>query len=475
MARIYNSFSEFDVEHKFSEKAGFTLKPLQVEDIEQFAKWPVALNTYEVGGGKTVISTAVSLMSGADFTLVIVPPILIRPWVRWLLKVSSRVIHYQGTKEDRATWIHLFKDARWVVMSHAIFRRDYSKIWEHVVRHGSYELIVDEAHSLKSVESKLFKYVNAMAKGHRLQLLTGTPTSKPLDAYAYIALKTPKAYRSFQHFKMAHVTKVNFFKQPEEYGDLDKVAELLAINNITRTKKEVHGYDNKPLFPDTSYRLAKDHYKLYERLVTERLLELDNGEKIDASTAQKLYFRVQQMVVNYDYFSADPTNRSAAYDLIDSVVDQTNCLVSGNSKLIIWTYYKMTTASVLAYFKKAGIKAVGAYSGANGQDSFDKFVDDDSTRILVAQPQSAGAGLNPQEVCSEALVLETSTVSLYNTQLCGRIDRVGQKRKPTIRFAVAEGTIQVALFDAFLKNDDLVSQVELSRKSFRDILLGSAL
>lgn len=475
MSKSYTSFSEFDADYGFTAKAGFILKPVQIQDIESFVTMPVALNTYEVGGGKTVVSTAVSLMAGSDFTLVIVPPILIRPWVRWLLKVSGRVVHFQGTKEERETWIPLFAQARWVVMSHAIFRRDYSSIWQEVTKHAQYELIIDEAHALKSVESKLFKYVELMAKGHRLQMLTGTPTSKPLDAYAYIALKTPNEYRSLAHFKMRHIAEYDFYKQPKEYADLDVVANLLAINNITRTKKEIHGYDNAPLFPDTSYKLAKDHYKLYERLVTERLLELDNGDKIDASTAQRLYHAVQQVVVNFDYFSGDESNRSAAYDLLDMTLDQTECLHLSKSKLIVWTYYKRTTASVLAYLLKKGIKAVAAYGGANSQDSFDAFMEQDAVRVLVAQPQSAGAGLNPQEVCSEMLLLETSTVSLYNTQLCGRVDRVGQKRKPVIRFGVAEGTIQVALFDAFLKNDDLVSQVELSRKSFRDVLLGASI
>jgi hypothetical protein len=360
-------------------------------------------------------------------------------------------------------------------MSHAIFRRDFTKFVSEVRKRNSFEIIVDEAHALKNVESNLHKLVASLARGQRLQMLTGTPTSKPLDAYAYIALKTPEAYRSLGHFKMAHVAEVDFFKAPVAYQGLDAVAERLAVQTITRDKREIHGYDNTPLYPDTRYTLSKEHLKLYGKLVDERLLELPNGEMLDATTAQRLYHALQQVVINFDYFSGDPKNKSAGYDLLDMTIEQTDCLDRSKSKLIVWTYYKRTTESVLSYLKHLKINAVAAYGGANSQDSFDRFMLNEAVRVLVAQPQSAGAGLNPQEVCSEMLLLETSTVSLHNRQLCGRVDRVGQKRKPTIRFGVAEGTIQVALLEAFLNNDDLVSQVEKSRVSFRDILLGGSI
>jgi SNF2 family DNA or RNA helicase len=57
------------------------------------------------------------------------------------------------------------------------------------------------------------------------------------------------------------------------------------------------------------------------------------------------------------------------------------------------------------------------------------------------------------------------------TQAMGRIDRIGQKHKPTIRIAVAENTIQTKLAKSLLQKDSLVSAIE-GKKSLRDILLG---
>jgi len=465
----YKSYTEFDAATGFSAKAGFQLTEIQQKDAETMVQWGRTLCTYEVGGGKTVLSTVVSLMLGSNVTVVTVPPILIRPWVRWLQKVSERVVQYQG-KPTYRQGLDL-SEARWVVCSHAIFRDDFGRL-DTALRNRHPELIVDEAHGIKNPQSVLFKKVQNLSAGNSLQMLTGTPTSKPADAYSYIKLKSPQLYRSVGHFERLHVEERDFFGSVTKWRNLDVLAENFAIHRISRTKEEIHGYKNDPIYPDCTYQLSSQHKKLYERLVDEQLLLLDDGTKIDATTAQRLYHNLQQIIINYDYFSGDATNKSAGYELLDSVIDQTACEKEGRSKLIVWTLYKLTSRSVLAYLKDKGIQAVAAYSEADSQKSIDLFMDDPATRVLVGQPQSCGAGLNPQGVCWESLFLETSTTPLLSKQSLGRLDRVGQLKTPTQRFAVAEGTVQVELLQRLFANDDLVSKVERTKKNLRDMLLG---
>lgn len=305
-----------------------------------------------------------------------------------------------------------------------------------------------------------------------LQLLTGTPTNKVIDAYSYIKLLTPSIYRSLAHFENVHVEERNFFKQPIKFCELEMVKQNLALQAISRTKLELHGYSLKPLFPDTSYELSPQHMRLYEKLVDEQLLIFDDGSKIDATSVQKLRHALQQVVVNLDHFSNDENNRSAAYDLIDLTIEQVDCANINKSKLIIWTKYKRTSRSVLAYCNRLGIKSVAAYSEADSEKSVQEFMNDEATRILIAQPQSAGAGLNPQHVCSEALFIELDTVPMYIRQAVGRIDRVSQKTVPTIRFAVAKGTVQESLLSDLLRNDDTVSYIEPTKVGIRQALLG---
>jgi SNF2 family DNA or RNA helicase len=466
---VYDYLS-FDKAYGFAEKAGFQLSPLQIQDTNTFAEWNVCLNRYEVGGGKTVVSSAVALMRDAEVILVLVPPILIRPWVRWLRKVSDNVLQYQESKDARAQLD--LDSARWIVCSHTIFRKDFRRIERSLARRKTREIIVDEAQYMKNVQTKLFERVEQIASGQFLQMLTGTPTSTPMDSYAYIKLMKPEAYRNMTHFEMLHVGKKDFFKKVTGWKNLDLIKTHFDHRSIRRTKQELHGYKNDPLFPDCSYVLAPEHQALYEKLVEEQLLLLPDGTKIDASTAIRLYHNMQQIIVNYDVFSGIEGARSAAHDLLDMTMDMTECNKPGRSKLMVWTMYKMTSRNMLAYLRREKVNAVAAYGEVNSQDSFDRFMDDDSVRVLVAQYQSAGAGLNPQSVCWESVFLETSTSTMHNTQAMGRIDRMGQQNVPSQRYFRAENTIQASLLLRLANNEKLVAEIEGTKAQLRDILLG---
>ena len=464
----YGSFSKMNKVEKFTDKLPWTLSPLQIDDMV-FTSWePRTGNFSEVGAGKTVVSTGASLMAGSETTLVLVPPILVTQWCKWLRKFTGSVVDYRGTPGQRKAL--KLKGQRWVVMTHGVFRKDFNRIEEDFII-TELEIIVDEAQALKNVSSVLYKYVARLSKDRRLQLLTGTPTSQPTDAYAYIKLKTPSIYRTLGHFESLHIAEKDYFGGVTEWRNLDQVRRNLALSTVKRTKEELFGYDLKPIFPDGEYELSPQHMKLYNQLVEEQLLLLPDDQKIDATTSTRLYHAMQQIVVNWDYFSGDDNNRSTAFDIIDQVVEETNCMEVGSSKLIIWTWYTRTTQKVLNYLNGGRLVAVGAYSGANSNKSFEAFQDDPSIRVLVASPASAGAGLNPQAVCSEMLWLETPTTPLLVTQGNGRVDRQGQTKTPRIVFATAKGTIQEYLKNKLISNDDLVSKIE-DKKFLRLTLLG---
>lgn len=457
----YIRYADFDADYKFAEKAGFALTPVQVECVEKFVGWPVSLNSSDVGSGKTVISTVVALMRGRSIKIVVVPPVIITQWVKWLHKVSDKVICYRGTPSERKALRN--EKFQWLVMSHTILRMDFD--WVSTLR--DVELVVDEAHFLKSSASRLFKETQAMSQHAYVQLLTGTPVSKPMDAYAYIKLATPDVYRSLGQFETIHVIERNFFQQPIAYGELDLLKSNFALRSIGKTKEETHGYDLQPLYPETSYELSAEHTKLYRRLLDEQLLLFDDNTKIDATSVSKLFHAAQQIVVNFDHFSNDPSKRSTAYNLVDMVIEDTRCSEVSRSKLIIWVKYRMTAARMLSYCNSLGVKTVASYGGADSEKSIEAFMSDPETRILIGQPQSCGVGLNAQLVCSEALFLEYDSTPLLSRQSVGRIVRIGQTVKPTIRFAVALGTVQERMLQMLLSNDDLVVKIEPTKAGLR--------
>lgn len=444
----------------------FELAKIQTEDILTAAQQSSVGWYMDVGTGKTVCSTLTAILWDNKRNYILVPPIIIDQWEDWLRSIGETDI---GVFRGPQRTVDLLQH-KWVIMSHAIFRDSFTAVLESVPR--SYSIIVDEAQYLKNPASKLFKYVKTMANGRHLQLLTGTPTSKPEDSYAYIHLLT-KVYRSFGHWKNTHVEDVDFFGNIKTYKNLDLVTSNMKLLSFKRTKKDIFGHNLDPIYQVIPYSLDKAHQKLYEKLAEEQLLLLLDGGKIDASSPTRLYHALQQIVLQWSKFCGEP-KRSAGYDVLDEVIEEVDPMDKSKSKLVVWTYYQHTSGEVVQYLRdKFGERAIAAaYGKVNSQKGIDAIMLDPECRILVAQPSSCGVGLNLQHVCSEMLFLELSTTPMQAKQAIGRVDRAGQKIRPTIRIAQAKRTIQVKLLQQLLANDDLVAKVEDLVSTLRGAIFG---
>lgn len=448
----------------------FEPMPLQREDAITAANVGRLGLFYEVGSGKTVVSTMAALLWSDSHTVVTCPPILMPQWESWLHSIGQKDVSiYAGPKRTLQMLAH-----RWVLMSHAIFRDSAADVLSYY-KSRKMNLIVDEAQICKNPQSVFYRSMGKLILPDRkVLLLTATPTTKPQDTYAYMKVKTPTLYRSFGHWKNLHVEQEDIFGAITKYKNVELLAENFALQSVTRDKKELFGDNLDPIYQPMVYDLAPKHLKLYNRLAEEQLLLLENGDKIDATSAQRLRHALQQIVLGYPRFSGNPADKAAGLDLLDEVVEEVDPTDSSKSKLCIWTYYKTSSALVTQHLRdKFGDRAVvAAYGDTNSAKAVKAIMEDPECRILVAQPSSVGVGLNLQHVCSEMLFLEQATAPSATKQACGRVDRPGQKVRPTIRFAQAKGTIQISMFQDLIRNADLVYKVEGTRQSLRQEIFG---
>lgn len=456
-------------------KLPFEPVPLQLFDSLAAANEGRYAFFYEVGGGKTLVSTIVSLLWNQPHNIVICPPILLMQWQEWLKSAGETSVEvYANYVTDPKFRRNAGQfTAKWVIMSHAIFRDDFAMV-EAFYRKRKICLIVDEAQALKNPKSKLYRNVNALIVPDKpLILCTATPTSKPEDSFAFMRLKSPGVYRSMAHWENMHVGSRDFWKRIETYKNLELLAQNFALASAKRTKLDLFGNTMKPIYQPMYYPLTPKHQALYKRLAEEKLLELPDGNKVDGTQSHRLRHMLQQIVVHMAKFSGVETDKSAALELLDEVIEQVDPM-NGRSKLAVWTYYQSSSELVTKYLKeKLGDEAVvAAYGKSDSQHAVREIMNNPKCRVLVAQPQSAGAGLNLQHVCSEMLFLEMDTTPMRVRQAIGRVDRMGQTVVPTIRFALAKGTVQLALYKQLLKNDDLVTQVEGTKTTLRQEIFG---
>jgi len=459
-------------------------RQFQIEAVNRLA--PLSRSGWwaEVGTGKTLMATASVLYKKLQQPgipcIVLMPPILLRQWRRWLESITNRytgrplsVLEYRGTPKQRQA---LDLGAEFILMSIQVFKNDYDHLLAKLAREPLV-MIVDEATSVKNVGSQNYRRVRDFTTGHDLLLLTGTPLSHPGDAYAYVKLISPGVYRNQRHFEALHVENRDFFGNVTEWANLELLRENLLLNSVRILKEEALPYLKHPVYIPIRYELEPEHQALYRKLADEQLLILEDGGKIDATTTAKLYNCLQQIICNPGHFSGDPNMRSAAHELLDQTLDELSAddPVNGE-KLLVFANYNMTNRGLVEYLKPYNVVAAYGEVPVKRQiENIERFKTDPECRVAVLHPISAGQGTDGlQTVCSNSIFMEMPIVPKNFTQAVGRTYRDGQKAPAMVRMPIAEGTIQVRLHSQLLDTDELVNKVQGGFKDLREAIYGVA-
>lgn len=454
----------------------FDLRQYQVDEVNVLAPEPRVGFYWEPGAGKTAGSTVWALYwylrGEAKQWAVLVPPILLYQWQRWLTSIidlqTGKPLDctvYYGAPKVREK---LRTDSLFTVTTYSMFKGDYDRLEEDWAdaRIGG---LCDEATAIKNIETDNHKAVRTMFESRPLALLTGTPINKPSDAYAYIRLVAPHVYRNQRQFNKLHVTKLDAYERPVEFANLDLLAQNMQINTSRILIREVADFLPPVIFTPIHYELDAAHLKLYRRIADERLVEFEGRESVDAISASAVRSALQQVIVNWGEFDEDPSRRPAVLDLIEETLEEI-----GDEKLVVVANFQRTNRYLLKELAK--YKAVAIYgetSPAGRQAALRTFIEDPSCRVIQLQPSSAGYGVDGlQLVCHNMLVVEAPTTPTPFEQVVKRLDRDGQKFPVNVRVAIARSTVQVGMFRDLLDNDELAGKVQRSFKSLKELVNG---
>lgn len=452
----------------------FPLYPFQIEAVNVLAPLPRTGLYLEPGLGKTVVATMCALykqLQGVEIILALMPPLLVTQWGRWLSRITHkdgtplRVTLYQGTPAQRRL---ASLDADFVLMGTQVFKRDFCSrkkdihdVWHYRVNSPANDkkvhVLLDEAHSIKSVESYIYHAYCDLVEGGSHQLLTGTPLNVPTDAYAYIRLVSPGIYRNLLHFNEVHVVSEDIFHKPCEFTNLDLLSENLLVNSVRKTKEDVLLDLPECVVADIEYDLDRKHYELYKRLASEKMLHLKDGEKLDATQVTALYHALGQIVCQWHHFGQDEGLKSRAYYLIEEILEEL-----GNKKLIVFSNYQRTNAEIVRRFKCPGIW--GEIPPKQKQRNLNQFLDDDKCRLIAMHPVAAGQGVDGcQHVCTDVLYVEPPITPSHWVQSLSRVHREGQRKSVTVRMGVARGTLQRHIVNQLTDKEQLIMPVQGSK------------
>jgi SNF2 family DNA or RNA helicase len=266
----------------------------------------------------------------------------------------------------------------------------------------------DEAHMAKNPDAIRSQAVMSVAaRAGFVTLMTGTALENRLDELQHLV-----------HIAQPGLTpEVNsIVDHPSGLIDADDVVRALAPVYLRRTQADVLT-------------------ELPERVEINEWVELTEADK-GAYSLAKSDMMSQRLAVNV----GDGTRTSAKYERLTDILEEH---AEAGRKVVVFSYFRQTIEDVCALAGCAP-SITGDTSGAQRQRIIDEFSADPTARVLVAQIEAAGLGINLQ-AAQVVVLMEAQFKPSSENQAIARVHRMGQSRTVMVHRLLARNTIEERL------------------------------
>jgi len=428
------------------------LFPHQIEGVAFLLGRNRAILADDMGLGKTRQAIVALRHVAPDGPyLVVCPASVKRNW--------SREIHLAAS--DAATHIvergsELPTQPEWVIVNYDIL----SKHMETLGRVPWAGIVFDEAHYLKnhtSARSRLARQLadRAGAQSARrpaVYLLTGTPlTNRPRDLFVLLQLVGHSLGRSFLGFAKRYCAaeRNDYGWQTRGASNIDELTVQLHGVMLRRSKDQVLALPPK-LRTWLSVPVPKgtgvgDMRKVVELLIGEQ--DISPGSTIDQ---RRLRGRLLHAVTR-------ARQRLAAVK-VDATIDFVTGAVEQGEKVIVFSCFEEPMDKLVAAFGPSAVVLTGKTPADKRQALVDRFQNDDSVRVFLANIIAGGIGTN-LTAATQVVFNDLDWVPANHWQAEDRAYRIGQTRTVNVTYMVAADTIDDFVQGVLEKKAALVTAV----------------
>lgn len=322
-------------------------------------------------------------------------------------------------------------------------------------------VVIDESQSFKSYSSMRFKKLASVRPYmFRLIELTGSPAPNGLmDLWSQIYLLDmgTRLGRNITQYRDVYFNPG--LKSPAGYpitwnlkfGAKEAIYERIGDITISMENK----YIKLPelTFNDIYVELEDDEKKRYREFAKTYILDLKNGEQIEAANAAVLQAKLSQMASGAIYTQKN----SHEYEKIhEHKLEMCEYIVNNTDDNVLIAYHFQSDKDMLLnYFKEHDLEAVTF----DGTPEMEQAWNRKEIPIMLVQPASCGFGLNLQDG-GATLIWYTIPWSLeHYEQMNARIYRQGQTQPCVIHHLMTRHTVDDKILKAIHKKD--ISQSEL--------------
>lgn len=445
-------------------------QPIPLHPYQQFAKNWVLTHPYcglflKVGLGKTsIVLQSIMEINPHFHILVIAPkPIARSTWIneikKWHLTIrtQSLIVNQKGKQLTKKKREEIYQTIPTAKPTMYFINREMIPDLVNAFPDNKWPfkmVVIDESQSFKSHTATRFKALKSVRPYiTRLILLTGSPSPNGLmDLWAQIYLldmgqrlgKYISHYRN-QYFNPGLIVNNYPVTWRLKYGAENEIYQKISDLVISMKNKYLQ------LPPITYTNLTadfdEDEYKNYKEFMKTNVLDLANGDQIEASNAAVLSAKLSQMASGAIYTNPKKAEYEKLHEhkleLLEYVINNTD------TPVVVAYHFKSDKDMIEKYLKERDIPVVTLDGSPEMIDAWNNK----EYPVMLLQPASCGRGLNLQQG-GHTLVWYTIPWSLEDyEQTIGRLYRQGQKDPVIIIHLIINNTIDEKILKAIEKKD----------------------
>ena len=457
------------------------LFPHQIEGIAFLLGRRRALLADDMGLGKTRQSILAMVAAEAEGPyLVICPASIKRNWAREIeIVLPNAELAIVGPKP-----LPSVDSQGWVIINYEILGKNLDKLLEFDWK----GVVFDEAHYLKNYQSQRSrngaKLVESIENNPVVHALTGTPmTSRPRDLFPLLQILNHPLGKSFLSFakRYCEAYQGDFGLVADGASNIEELTVQLHGVMLRRTKDEVLDLPPK-MRTWMDVELHPYAIQHYNRLVQEFISKFETPEAIgglpesiglSSEHREELDESIDTTDLGTGMGRITQVRRAIAFVKCRHTIKFVENALEQGEKVIIFTSFINTMQRFQKHFKDRAVYVSGAVPANQRQDRVDRFQNDDSIRIFVANMHIAGVGIN-LTAARQVVFNDLDWVPANHWQAEDRAYRIGQTGTVNVTYMIATGTIdsfvrtvletKAALMDSIVEGSILVPGGEAALK-----------
>lgn len=352
-----------------------------------------------------------------------------------------------------------------------IINFDGVSIVKNEIINGGFDLVViDEASAYKNAQTERWKTMRDITKHIKgLWMLTGTPAAQsPVDAYGLAKLVNPKGVPIFfGQFRDMVMNKLTMYKWIPKSNAINVVHKVLQP--AIRFEKS-QCLDLPPVtFIDRDAPMTAQQNTFYKKLKSDMLIEAA-GEEVSAVNAATKINKLLQIACGSVYTD---TGEVVDFDVSNRLGVVQEVIEESSHKVLVFVPFTHSIDLLERYLTKNGITCEvinGKVNVNKRSDIVKRFQEQDTTKVLIIQPQAASHGLTLTAANTVIWYAPVTSVETY-LQANARIDRPGQKNNMTV-VHIKGSPIEGKLYSMLKNNiDNHEKIIDLYREEFEGDLL----